>query len=143
MNKELMIPEIVDLEIDDSSVGPDSKLIKRYLEDLVTHYFKPISRQWANPPMRFFNLKSQWEKETATISSVTELAIHPCYQQIIGMGPSAIPLILNEMVAKPGHWFWALKSITGQDPVPRKYRGRIKEMTKSWLQWGKTQEYLE
>jgi hypothetical protein len=142
MSNDLLIPEIMDIEEDDSSVGRESKLLKIYFEDLKTHYFKPISRQWANPPIRFFNLKSQWEKETVTLSSVTEIAIHPCYQQIIGMGPSAIPLILNEMAYKPGHWFWALKAITGEDPISPEHRGRIKEMTKSWLQWGKNQDYL-
>jgi len=134
--------EIFTIGEDNSAIGPDSVLVKRHIEDLATHYFKPLTRQWANPPIRFFNLRSQWEKDTAMLSSVTEIAIHPSYQQIIGMGPSVIPLILNEMTIKPGHWFWALKSITGEDPVQPKQRGRVKEMTEAWIHWGKEQNYL-
>jgi hypothetical protein len=123
-------------------VSEEYYLIKRQLEDLATDYFKPYTRQWANPPIRFFNLKEKWEAETALLSSVTEIAMHPSYQQIIGMGPCAIPLILWEMRKKQGLWFWALKSITGEDPVPAEHRGRVKEMTKDWLQWGEEQRYL-
>jgi hypothetical protein len=142
MNGPISKAEIMTIADDNSTIGPDSRSLHRYVEDLAAHYFKPITRQWSNPPIRFFNLKSQWEEETAMLSSITEIAMHPCYQQIIGMGPSAIPLILYEMSRKPGHWFWALKSITGEDPVEPKYRGRIKEMTNAWIKWGWEQSYL-
>ncbi len=68
--------------------------------------------------------------------------MHPAYQQIIGMGQDAIPLILAEMKRKPGHWFWALKSITGEDPVLPEQRGRIKKMTEAWINWGRNQGYI-
>ena len=57
------------------------------------------------------------------------------------MGNYAVPLILSELKRKPGHWFWALKAVTGEDPVLPEQRGRIKEMTKAWLQWGHRQGY--
>ncbi len=87
-------------------------------------------------------LKAEWEADTAHLSSVTEIAMHPAYQQIIGMGPIAIPLILSEMKRKPDHWFWALKSITGEDPVLDENRGQILQMTKAWLHWGIEQGYI-
>ena len=127
---------------DSVAVGEDSQLIKRHYEDLFTHYFKPISRQWANPVLRFHNLKEEWENDTAFLSSITEIAMHPAYQQIIGMGRIAIPFILLEMQKRPGHWFWALKSIAGEDPVPSESRGIINEMTKAWINWGIDQRYL-
>lgn len=68
--------------------------------------------------------------------------MHPSYQKIIGMGGVVIPLILNEMKSKCGHWFWALKSITNADPVSPEKRGRIKEMTKEWLKLGKENNYI-
>jgi hypothetical protein len=91
---------------------------------------------------RFRKLKNEWETDTAAYSSLTEIAMHPAYQQIIGMGQVAIPLIMDEIRRKPGHWFWALKSITGEDPVPPEKRGRIKDMTKAWLQWWEDRKYL-
>jgi len=126
----------------DRPVSSEYQIIKRQFEELATDYFKPYTRQWANPPIRFFNLKGQWEKETAMLSSITEIAMHPAYQQIIGMGPSAIPLILNEMQITPGLWFWALKSISGEDPVSKEHIGNVKEMTEDWLTWGRRHVYL-
>jgi len=127
---------------DSIAVGTDSQLIKRHYEDLVGHYFKPITRQWSNPLIRFYNLKEQWLNDTSFSSSITEIAMHPAYQQIIGMGPLAIPFILLEIMEKPGQWFWALRSITGEDPVPPEERGQVKRMTEYWISWGKEQKYL-
>ncbi|WP_335148338.1 hypothetical protein [Nostoc sp.] len=53
------------------------------------------------------------------------------------MEKAVIPLLLRELEKKSGHWFWALKSISREDPVPPESRGKIKEMTKAWLEWGK------
>jgi hypothetical protein len=63
------------------------------------------------------------------------------YQQIIGMGEPAIPLILDEFERRPSHWSWALTAITGDDPVPESARGRLKEMAAAWLQWGREKGY--
>jgi hypothetical protein len=65
----------------------------------------------------FNQLVLQWRKETRGISSSTELILHPAYQQIIGLGKEAIPLLLRELEQKSGRWFWALKSISREDPV--------------------------
>ena len=59
------------------------------------------------------------------------------------MGAIAIPFILSELKKKAGHWFWALKSITGEDPVLPEHRGRIKQMAEAWLWWGKKQGYIK
>lgn len=90
---------------------------------------------------KFNALKIEWETETAYLSSITEISMHPAYQQIIGMGTIAIPYILAELKIKPGHWFWALKSITGEDPVLPEHRGRLKQMTEDWLKWDKEHGY--
>jgi hypothetical protein len=63
------------------------------------------------------------------------MAMHPSYQRIIGLGPAALPLIFNELAREPDHWFWALKAITGEDPVPPSARGKLRKMTELWLQW--------
>lgn len=59
------------------------------------------------------------------------------YQQIIGMGQAALPLILAELAREPDHWFWALEAITQEDPVPAEARGKVPEMADAWLAWGK------
>ena|SRR5579862_5310449 len=102
-----------------------------------------VSQKWVQPEHRFAALAARWFKETAALSSVSQIAMHPAYQEIIGMGPDAVPLILHELQQKPGHWFWALRAITGEDPVLPEQRGKIREMTAAWLQWGKERGYLE
>jgi hypothetical protein len=89
----------------------------------------------------FNNLVKQWLTETRGISSINQMSMHPAYQQIIGMGKDAIPLLLREVERKSGHWFWALKSISREDPVSVEQRGKTKEMTKAWLTWGKNKGY--
>ena len=86
-------------------------------------------------------LVQQWRAETEFSSSLTEMAAHPAYQRIIGMGRLALPMIFRELAAEPGHWFWALKAITGCDPVPPSHRGNIELMAADWLTWGKSRGY--
>lgn len=123
-------------------VGDESAILNQNKEELLEHYYAPLSRLWGNPLIRFLILKEKWENATRYFSSISDICLNINYQQIIGMGPIAIPYILAEMRKRPGHWFWALHSITGEDPVLPQERGRIKLMTARWLQWGKEQGYL-
>jgi hypothetical protein len=90
----------------------------------------------------FQGLAARWERETAAHSSVSQVALHPAYQQIIGLGSAAIPLILHEMEQRPNHWFWALRAISGEDPIAPEQRGDMREMTAAWLRWGASAGYL-
>ena len=126
-----------------SAVGDESDVLKESLKNSIDHFMTPISRQWADPATRFFRLKQEWEEVTEMLSSITEIATHPAYQQIIGMGTIAIPFIMHELENRPAHWFWALKSITGEDPVPPEKRGRIGDMAKAWLIWGREHDYIK
>jgi hypothetical protein len=71
------------------------------------------------------------------LSVVSKIAIHPAYQRIIGMGQPVIPLIFRELEREPDHWFWALQSITGENPVSVDRQGNITQMAAAWLEWGK------
>lgn len=91
---------------------------------------------------RIFNqLVQSVLSETRAESSTNRIAIHPAYQQIIGLGQPAVPLLLREVERRSGRWFWALKSITREDPVPASDRGRTKKMIDAWLAWGKQNGY--
>lgn len=89
----------------------------------------------------FSALVNEWREENCGVSSTNQISMHPAYQQIIGMGQAVIPLLLKELEKKTGRWFWALKSITREDPVPLEHRGNTKEMTKAWLDWGRQRGY--
>ncbi len=90
---------------------------------------------------QFADLAQEWRNATAFTSSATAMAMHPAYQQIIGMGDAALPLIFQELRREPDHWFWALKAITGEDPVAESDRGKIDKMTTAWVNWADQQGY--
>lgn len=142
MKYQPLLPANGDITELNQGVGEDSQIIRRYIENLLSDYYKPLSRQWANPVIRFSNLEAEWKESTAMLSSITEIAMHSAYQQIIGMGPAAISLIFVSMQREPNHWFWALKAISGEDPVSPEHRGNILEMTNAWLDWGKKHLYI-
>jgi hypothetical protein len=86
---------------------------------------------------RFRTLAAQWKRESLFLSSTTEMMELPSYQQIIALGPAVVPLLLRELEREPDHWFWALKVLTGANPVPEEQRGKVREMAKCWVDWGR------
>jgi hypothetical protein len=80
-------------------------------------------------------LAREWREETRWISSTTEIAMHPAYQAIIGMGSDALPMIMADLRENSGHWYWALRAISNEDPVPPANRGNIRLMKDAWLSW--------
>lgn len=90
---------------------------------------------------RFATLAEQWKQETAHYSNVAKRALHPAYQEIIGMGERVVPLLLAELRREPDDWFWALHAITGVDPVPPTSCGNVRKMAEAWLQWGSQKGY--
>jgi hypothetical protein len=89
-----------------------------------------------DPQAKFELLRDEWLASIGPTSDLEEIAMIWPYQRIIGMGYPAVPLILQELRERPHHWFWALRAITGENPVPPTARGKIEEMAKYWLQWG-------
>lgn len=83
---------------------------------------------------RFNSLAEQWRGVTRGQSVIHWE--HPANQEIIGMGPDILPLILSELDHNTGHWFGALRAISGINPVPDEEAGHIKKMRQRWLEWG-------
>ena len=108
------------------------------ISDLNSTYLKDPNTRYAS---KFRRLMEQWKIETTFASSVLEMVTNPVYQQIIGMGREAIPHIVKELSRQPDHWFWALKAITGEDPVQEKDRGDLSKMTGAWLLWAARNGY--
>lgn len=93
---------------------------------------------------RFQRLVEQWRIERGIRSSITESAMMPAYQEIIGMGQRAIPLILAQLQSEgdePDQWFWALKAITGENPIKPEDQGNFQKMAEAWLQWSQREVY--
>ncbi len=91
---------------------------------------------------RFQELADQWEAETVLLSNSNQAAKHPAHQEIISMGESVVPLILERMQSQRGHWFHALMEITNANPVQPDDRGKVGAMNAAWLQWGEDNGYV-
>ncbi len=88
---------------------------------------------------KFAELTAEWKAQTRFVSSAHTLFLNRSYQQIIGLGRQAIPLILRELEERPANWFWALECVAGVDPAPA--GATFQERTAAWLEWGSMKGY--
>src|SRR5215213_9872933 len=65
----------------------------------------------------FQRLAALWHEETGAYSVVAQKLAHPAHRQIIALGPAVVPLILRDLQGEGGHWFTALRTLTGEDPT--------------------------
>jgi hypothetical protein len=90
---------------------------------------------------RFRRLSAAWQRDTIYLSSMEEAENHPAWQEIVRLGPEAVPLLLRDLEDNHTHWFGALQSITGARPVPVETAGNIPGMAEAWLRWAKDHGY--
>ena len=103
------------------------------------------SNQWAEADVQvklFQQLAEDWRRDTLAMSFIQHIAMHPAYQRIIGMGLSAVPLILRELEAHSDPWFWALEAITGLQPALDVQPGNYAMRAEHWVNWGRVQGYI-
>lgn len=108
----------------------------------------PEASLQTHPPiedwLKFQQLVANWQQEKGAMSSITEAALCPAYQSIIGLGPDAVPFLLAQLESEgdePDQWFWALRAITRANPVDEADRGDFVRMARAWLQWGRDNGY--
>lgn len=137
----------IEVEIPDDllrQLGNEGKTPAEFiLERLLTFSQQPTAQlqSEASITQKFRKLADQWQTETRHLSLVSDIVLNSAYQQIIGMGSAAVPLLLQELKKQPDHWFWALRSITGENPITPTDRGHLKKMSEAWLAWGKEHGY--
>jgi hypothetical protein len=85
----------------------------------------------------FTKHKKKWNRDTQYTSSLSEKFLHPSYARIIGLGWPVVPMILASLKREPDDWFYALRAITGADPVRMGHAGIMPKMTDAWLNWGR------
>jgi hypothetical protein len=115
---------------------PTDILEDRNGDEIVVRFSRPDLER------TFRELADTWRDDTRFLSSVPDRVMHPAYQRIIGLGPAVVPLLLHHLERQPTHWFWALKAITGEDPVAREDAGAIQKMADAWLEWGRQRGYV-
>lgn len=84
----------------------------------------------------------RWVLETHYHSSPAAIREHPCFLDLRGREDLGVRLALRRLREGPAyiHWFLLLGEITGASP---EHAGRVEEMRRDWLSWGKTNGFLE
>lgn len=88
---------------------------------------------------RFHQLAAEWKKQAGYLSNTRQMAMLRPYQAIIGMGLPVVPLILEELRKEPNFWYYALETITDENPVPEDVKGDTARIREAWLDWGRRQ----
>ena len=88
------------------------------------------------PDLEWFEaLSSVWHRDTDRLSSLARKFDHPSYRAVLARGKEAVPFILREIERQPGHWHYALRTLTGADPVPP--GATATEACQRWVAWGR------
>src|SRR3954463_8713158 len=95
-----------------------------------------------SPRECFQRLLAEWKERSRHLSNLAQMAMLRSYQKIIGMGQDAVPLILEELQREPDWWFWALEVIADENPVPPEAAGKVDDMARAWIDWGRARGYL-
>ena len=67
------------------------------------------------------------------------------YEQILGMGPQIIPLLLKEIQKEKPFFplFSILEFITGENPVRPGPAGFLPNAARDWIEWGKRKKLID
>ena len=101
----------------------------------------PVAAKAETIEQKFQRLAAVWRAETGHLSSTTQMFNHQAYQEIIRMGSAVMPSLLRDLQREPEHWFAALRTITGAQPVSPEDRGQIDKMAEAWLRWATEHGY--
>jgi hypothetical protein len=95
------------------------------------------SRLWVeNIATEFKRHERKWKRETRHLSDPAQKYLHPSYARVIGLGWPAVSLILRTLKRQPDDWFYALRAITGANPVTPAMAGDMPLMVRAWIKWG-------
>src|SRR5436305_15348493 len=87
-------------------------------------------------------LLGTWREQTAYLSSSTQMTAHPAYQELVTLGPAALPFLFRDLEQTgDGHLSKALAAITGAHPVPAGDRGNVRKVADAWLRWARENGY--
>src|SRR5437763_15042700 len=91
---------------------------------------------------RVVRLLGSWREQTAYLSSSTRITGHPAYQELIALGPAALPFLFRDLEqTADGHLSNALTTLTGAHPVSAEDRGKLAKVADAWLRWARENGY--
>jgi hypothetical protein len=136
-----------DARADNLFVKNDIALVPMDMEPKTIALMVP---EYALDWIKFGDLVAQWKQNYESWRSFSgDLMRDPSFSRMVGMGPVAIPFILQEMrkdvdnSAILDNWFYALWVITGKNPIPPEARGKPREMANAWIEWSVNEGHID
>lgn len=84
---------------------------------------------------KFEDLKREWLADTSMLSSPRLKYDNENYKEIIKLDSFVLPSIIEDLRENNNDWLFALRTITGIDPVPKEHQGDFELMKEDWLSW--------
>lgn len=98
----------------------------------------PVTPAAETIEQRAGRLLRTWREQTAYLSSSTRITGHPAYQELMALGPAALPFLFRDLEQSgDGHLSKALTTLTGAHPVPAEDRGNVRKVAEAWLRWAR------
>jgi hypothetical protein len=91
---------------------------------------------------RFNRLAREWSASVGNVSSLTAMAEHPKYREIISLGWEVVPFLLRDLQQSHRFWLPALAQITTIQPYDPRDAGNSKRMIDAWIKWGKRKQFI-
>lgn len=95
---------------------------------------------------RFLEHANRWGRETAHLSSPSQIMMHPSYHAVLGMAHDnereLVRLMIYDLSVHRRPWFWALSYLTKENPIRPSDAGKLDNMIKSWVEWGRQKGLL-
>lgn len=89
----------------------------------------------------FEPLAERWEAETEFLSMTPQITGHPAYFEIVGLGPPAVPLVLERLQKSTRPWFQALAAMTRENPAAAAKSHSA--AARAWLEWGRNRGLVD
>lgn len=89
----------------------------------------------------FSELKDKWRAETAHLSNLNSIHLHPAHLKILTLGKAVLPLIFKDMLIDHGHWFLALEVLTDHK-LELDVGCKTEAHRLAWLAWAREQGFL-
>jgi hypothetical protein len=72
--------------------------------------------------------------------------MHPSYHAVLGMAHDnereLVRLMIYDLSVHRRPWFWALSYLTKENPIRPSDAGKLDNMIKSWVEWGRQKGLL-
>lgn len=125
------VPELIEREDQTWDIVPVSTRVE--MIDVAEFATSFLRRSNADVAVAFELAANEWRADTATDGNAVAIVMHPAYQRIIGLGPQAVPLIIDALRDEVDHWFWALGAIVGFDAAEGAQS--LVEAAQRWIDW--------